>query len=73
MSAMPADIMRATNSSGSIDSEPLLIVSTNDAAEYCAARDDTLLLATGGGSAVEPFNMPRLQNHDAHDLAHRTS
>ena len=37
MSATPADIMRATNSSGSRLREALLMVSTKEAAEYCRA------------------------------------
>ena len=39
MSATPADIMRATNSSGSMLREALLMVSTKEAAEYCRAAD----------------------------------
>lgn len=39
MSATPADIMRATNSSGSMLRDALLIVSTKEAAEYCRAAD----------------------------------
>ena len=35
MSGTPAATMRATNSSGSIDSELALMVSMKDAAEYC--------------------------------------
>lgn len=36
MSGTPAATMRATNSSGSMDSELALMVSMKDAAEYCA-------------------------------------
>ena len=39
MSGTPADIMRATNSSGSMLREALLMVSTKEAAEYCRTPD----------------------------------
>ena len=39
MSATPAAIMRATNSSESMVREVLLMVSMKDAAEYCMAKE----------------------------------
>ena len=43
MSGTPAAIMRATNSSESMVRELLLMVSMNDAAEYCTTQQSAVM------------------------------